>query len=172
MWQWEWGLTTWSNQPVSSVLLQSLALVLNIRYIGFWVLDLFFVLFCFLGVRFSLTFTTKISTRSSLSYLLKFSFLIVFPLFSPTVGTCHYNCILSLALQNTVFWPTLLFTNLQKKSYVVDSSSHTFIRMYYTHSNKQPEGRTVSLTLHYAQGQVQNLFYIKDFSKHLLNSSV
>lgn len=128
-------------------------------FVLFWVLDLASPL----PLRFplGLPYPTFRNSLSSLSFL-------YFPQLQSPVTTGA----LSLALQNTIFWPTLLFTNLREKSYVLDSSSHTFIRMYYTHSNKQPEGRTVSFTLQYARGQVQNLFYIKDFSKHLLNSTV
>lgn len=122
-------------------------------------LDLFY-LFCFLSVRLSLTFTTKISkvVWTSLSYLLKFSFLIVFPLFSPTVGTSHYSCILSLALQYTVFWPTLVYTNLQKQNpmfwilALIHLSGYTILTLL---SNQ----RTELYLLHYCMPKVKYRSY-------------
>ena len=68
-------------------------------------------------------------------------FEIAFPLLPVTAGPYHYSCILSLVLQHIVLWPTLFFTNPQRKSYDLASESHTLTRMYYAHSNKTTRGK-------------------------------
>lgn len=99
-----------------------------------------------LHLRLTGTFSSKISkvVWSALSYLLLFSpnFLSSVPL---TAGPYHYSCILPQALQHTVHWPTSLLTNPLGKSYfswkILDFSSHTLTRLYFTFSNRHLGGQ-------------------------------